>query len=59
MPQQVSHLLDEEHNGTLDLLNALELGVPRWSRTPAGIDEEGIRLIKKLHEHLAHHVPRH
>lgn len=59
MPRQVSHLLDEEHNATLDLLNALELGMPRWARAAAGIDEDGIRVVTKLHEHLAQHVPRH
>ncbi|HZQ62029.1 MAG TPA: hemerythrin domain-containing protein [Casimicrobiaceae bacterium] len=59
MPHQVSHLLDEEHNGTLELLTSLEAALPRWARAAAGIDEDGIRLVRKLHEHLAHHVPRH
>ncbi len=59
MPGQVSHLLDEEHRGTLALLDALEQAIARGARTPAAPDPDFLRLVGKLREHLVGHVPRH
>jgi hemerythrin-like domain-containing protein len=58
MAGQVTRLLDEEHNGTLDLLNALEAALPRAARSE-GADADYARLVARLHEHVVHHVPRH
>src|SRR4051812_11124247 len=57
MPGQVAHLLDEEHNGTLELLAGLEQALPRMAKDAR--DPDFARLAGKLHEHLVHHVPRH
>ncbi len=59
MTGQVSHLLDEEHDATLDLLNGLEQALPRAARMADAVDPDFARLVGKLHEHLVHHVPKH
>ncbi len=56
---QVSRLLDEEHNGTLALLTALEQAMARTTGVPSRADDDFLRLVGRLHEHLVHHVPRH
>ncbi len=58
MTGQVAHLLDEEHQATLDLLGAAEAGFAR-ARADSPRDEVVARLANRLREHLAHHVPRH
>jgi hemerythrin-like domain-containing protein len=57
MSGQVTRLLDEEHSGTLDLLNTVEGAMLRAAQ-PAG-DPGLIRVVGKLDEHLRQHVPRH
>ncbi len=59
MPGQVSHLLDEEHRGTIALLDALEQAIARGARNSVAADPEFTRLVGKLREHLVEHVPRH
>jgi hemerythrin-like domain-containing protein len=56
MAGEVSRVLDEEHNSTLDLLAALEQAL----RHSAGaLDVNAARLVERLREHLLQHVPRH
>jgi hemerythrin-like domain-containing protein len=59
MSGQVSHLLDEEHAGTLALLDALERAIPGAARAAPAVEPDYLRLIGRLHEHLLQHVPRH
>lgn len=59
MTAHVAHLLDEEHKGTLDLLEALEVAIARAARNGGANDADFTRLVGKLHEHLLQHVPRH
>ena len=59
MPGQVSHLLDEEHRATLDLLDALERTIARAARNASTTDPDLARLVGKLEEHLREHVPKH
>jgi iron-sulfur cluster repair protein YtfE (RIC family) len=58
MTGQVAHLLDEEHNQTLDLLAAAEQAYARV-RGDGPRDEALVRVTRRLHEHLVHHVPKH
>lgn len=58
MTGQVAHLLDEEHRQTLDLVAAAEQAYAR-TRGDAPRDDALLAATCRLHEHLAHHVPRH
>ena len=60
MATEVCRVLDEEHRGTLDLLDTVERVVAR--AVPAGSpvpDADLVRLAQKLHTHLVLDVPRH
>lgn len=59
MAREVSRLLDEEHQTTLDLLDVVERVVARAPTAGAPPDPELARVMQKLERHLVLDVPRH